>query len=346
MERPLQPATQPRVSSTDRGGDCIAALDLGTNNCRLLVARPTEDGFEVVDSFSRIVRLGEGLAATNCLNDRAMQRTIGALKICAKIMARHRLARVRCVATEACRRAENGAAFIARVERATGLELEILDNDEEARLAMLGCLPLVDPDASQLLMVDIGGGSTEIMWLDRHAEVDGAEPGDAVSLPLGVVTLSESHGSPLDERGYQRMVDSVRRRLEAHRHGRPLAGATVPGMQMLGTSGTVTTLAAVHLGLPRYDRRKVDGITLPFAAVQSVGRRLRELDDAGRAAHPCIGGGRADLVVAGCAILDAVHSLWPVEQLRVADRGLREGILGALMGHTLHQALARHGRTN
>lgn len=339
MAAVIEPIRDPRIRAPAGRSRRLAALDLGTNNCRLLIAEPRDDGFEVVDSFSRIVRLGEGLAATDRLSERAMARTLAALKVCARIIARHRAARARCVATEACRRAANGAEFIARVERVTGIRLELLGQDEEARLALLGCLPLVEPEADQLLMVDIGGGSTEIMWLDRFAPDGDAELGEAISLPLGVVTLSESFGGERDAERYDDMVALVRRMLEARRHGRALARGAGPRMQMLGTSGTVTTLAAVHLGLRRYDRRKVDGMSLPFSAIARVGRELRALDNAARAAHPCIGHGRADLVVAGCAILDAVHALWPVERLRVADRGLREGILSALTGQSLRGAL-------
>lgn len=325
-----------------RAGGRLAALDLGTNNCRLLVAEPSEGGFHVVDSFSRIVRLGEGLAATGRLSDRAMLRTLAALKICRRIMDRHRVTRVRCVATEACRRAENGPEFIKRVRRSTGIDLELLGNDEEARLAMLGCLPLIDPEADQLLMLDIGGGSTEIMWLDRQEPLNGREPGHTLSMPLGVVTLSESFGGRTDPESYVGMVATVVAQLEAaNRLPGPARAAGGPRLQMLGTSGTVTTLAAVHLGLRRYDRRRVDGMSLSFAVIETVSRSLRELDDAGRAAHPCIGVDRADLVVAGCAILDAVHRCWPVERLQVADRGLREGILNELMGQTLRQVLVR-----
>lgn len=322
------------------GNGRLAALDLGTNNCRLLIAQPTEDGFRVLDSFSRIVRLGEGLATSGRLDERAMVRTLGALQVCRRIMERHRVARARCVATEACRRASNGADFLRRVWRATGIRLELLGEDEEARLAMLGCLSLVDPQADQILMLDIGGGSTEILWLDRHEVLDGGEPGHALSMPLGVVTLSESFGGAGDPAAYPRMVEAVFDRLvAANRLPLRFRASGGPRLQMLGTSGTVTTLAAVHLGLRRYDRRQVDGISLPFSVIHAVSRRLRELGEAERAAHPCIGDGRADLVVAGCAILDAVHRLWPVDRLQVADRGLREGILNALLGRSLRQAL-------
>ena len=323
-----------------RRGDRLAALDLGTNNCRLLIAEWGEEGLVVVDSFSRIVRLGEGLSKTNRLSETAMARTLAALKVCSRIIARHHVVTARCVATEACRRAENGLDFIRRVGRVTGLDLQILPQDEEARLAMLGCLPLVDPDADHLFVVDIGGGSTEIMWLDRLEPSGPGEPGKAISLPLGVVTLSEGFGGEPDMSIYADMVRFVRRQLLACGGDRGLPALMPgPGVQMLGTSGTVTTLAAVHLGLRRYDRRKVDGLSLPFTAIQTVSAQLRALDNTERAAHPCIGNGRADLVVAGCAILDAVHELWPVEHLRVADRGVREGILASLSGSTLRGML-------
>ncbi|MDF1584913.1 Ppx/GppA phosphatase family protein [Marinimicrococcus flavescens] len=330
----VAPPPSPRV------GTRLAALDLGTNNCRLLVAEVRGDGFEVIDSFSRIVRLGEGLARTERLSDPAMARTLTALKVCGRIIARHRVAGARCVATEACRRAANGREFLQRVQRVTGLELEVLRQEDEARLAMLGCLPLLDPDARQLLVIDIGGGSTEILWLDRSRPGEGGEPGTALSLPLGVVTLSETFGHEVGEETFAAMVEHVHERLMALHASRPLPRlADGAALQMLGTSGTVTTLAAVHLGLRRYDRRKVDGLCLSFAAVKETSDHLRMLDHATRAANPCIGAGRADLVVAGCAILEAIHRQWPVDQLCVADRGVREGILATLMGRNLHQLL-------
>jgi exopolyphosphatase/guanosine-5'-triphosphate,3'-diphosphate pyrophosphatase len=321
-------------------GARLAALDLGTNNCRLLVAEVQDGEIVIIDSFSRIVRLGEGLAHGDRLSDAAMSRTIAALRVCARIIARNRVGQTRCVATEACRRAKNGAEFLARITRVTGLHLELLAHDEEARLAMLGCLPLIDDDADHLLMLDIGGGSTELMWLDRRQPVNGAAPGFTMSLPLGVVTLSESHAGAVVPEAYADMVTTVERLLaSAGRDWPALTPELATRVQMLGTSGTVTTLAALHLGLRRYDRRKVDGIGLSFDDIETVARSLRELDNGSRAAHPCIGGGRADLVVAGCAILDAVHRRWPVSDLRVADRGVREGILSALIGRSLDEAL-------
>ncbi len=316
----------------------LAALDLGTNNCRLLVVEPEDRGFRVVRSFSRITRLGEGLAASGRLEEAAMMRTIAALSVCARLIAGTGAKRVRCVATEACRRAANGRVFVERVREATGLSLEILDHDEEARLAMLGCAPLVERDAERVLLLDIGGGSTEIFWLERRSRAAGFR-GRAYSLPVGVVTLSESCGDGADERAYRQMMAIVGRLVEASGMP-PSANGDAHTIQMLGTSGTVTTLAAIHLGLRRYDRRRVDGVRVSFAALSEVAERLRRLDRAGRAAYPCIGRGRADLVMAGCAILEAVHRRWPVERLRVADRGVREGILAEMLGQDLDLALS------
>jgi exopolyphosphatase / guanosine-5'-triphosphate,3'-diphosphate pyrophosphatase len=325
-------------SITGRGPEPLAALDLGTNNCRLLVARPHADGFEVIDSFSRIVRLGEGLAASGWLRERAMARTIAALRVCARIMARHGVKQARCVATEACRRAANGPEFLARVRRATGIELEILPHEQEALLALLGCLPLIERGTGPALLVDIGGGSTEILWLEDGGPMAGGPT--TASLPIGVVALSEAFTSEPDASTFEAMVRHVRAAIDGVR-GIPLAWERPP-VQLVGTSGTITTLAAVHLDLRRYDRRRIDGLVLDRGAIGRVSERLRGMTNAARAAHPCIGSGRADLVVAGCAILEAVLRTWPATVLRVADRGLREGILQGLMGHTLEAALYEH----
>lgn len=344
-QMPPRPAAE--RPSRDAGRRAYAALDLGTNNCRLLVAVPeAADGtaapervgglprpnFRVIDAFSRIVRLGEGLGQGGVLADAAMDRTIAALRVCGSKLRRHRLAAARLVATEACRRAANCDAFLARVRHEAGLSIEIISTAEEARLALEGCAPLLEPEFSHGLVFDIGGGSTEVNWLT----VDGfgsPEPIDAISLPFGVVTLGERFGGDqITPATYEAMVAEVVAAVDGfeRRHG---IGAWVAkgDVQMLGTSGTVTTLAGIHLGLPRYDRSIVDGSYLTFAAVTAVTRKLASLDYLGRAAHPCIGRERADLVLAGCAILEGICRQWPVGRLRVADRGVREGILCGLM---------------
>lgn len=320
-------------NGSDRGtdsGEVLAALDLGTNNCRLLVARPHGDSFRVIDAFSRIVRLGQGLSGSGRLDDDAIRRTLDALAVCVAKMRRRRVTRFRAVATEACRQAGNGGAFLDRVVAETGLSLEVISAEEEAALALAGCRPLLDPNIPGALVFDIGGGSTEIAW--QRTEPDGPRLA-ALSMPIGVVTLAERYGGDrIEPDGYEAMIDEVGDRLRGFEEAHGIAAAAAAGtVQMIGTSGTVTTLAGVHLSLPRYDRERVDGTFLKVGETLAIGRRLAGMGFAERAAHPCIGRDRADLVVAGCAILEAICRLWPVPRLRVADRGVREGILFGLM---------------
>ncbi|MGE0096583.1 MAG: Ppx/GppA phosphatase family protein [Alphaproteobacteria bacterium] len=311
-------------------GDVYAALDLGTNNCRLLIARPTRAGFRVIDSFSRIVRLGEGLGANGRLGEPAVERAIAALKVCAGKIKRRGVTRSRHVATEACRRAANCDDFLAKVSAETGIAFEIISAEEEAALALAGCAPLIEDGASHALVFDIGGGSTEVAWVEV-----GAEPRivDSLSLPCGVVDMSERYdGRDVLPDTYRAMVDEVAARLapfEARNGIRArVAGG---GVQMIGTSGTVTTLMGMLLDLPRYDRARVDGTQLEFDAMWMIADRLLGMDYDTRAAHPCILGARAEFVIPGTAILAAICETWPVGRVTVADRGLREGILLHLM---------------
>jgi exopolyphosphatase / guanosine-5'-triphosphate,3'-diphosphate pyrophosphatase len=311
-----------------------AALDLGTNNCRLLFARPSGNGLRVVEAFSRIVRLGEGISRSNQLSDPAIRRTIEALKVCAERMAARPLERSRLIATEACRSASNGEAFLARVLEETGLSLEIVDRETEAQLAAAGCLELVDPADDGVVLFDIGGGSSEIVWLDRDetGEMDVKSRIRAwISIPWGVVTLSERHGGiEVNREVYQGMVDEVRGHLSPFAEG---LASQIKNRRyhLLGTSGTVTTLGGVHLGLRRYERRRIDGLWMGDQAISATIGSLIDMTYRQRAAHPCIGHQRADLVLAGCAILDAIRLLFPSERLRIADRGLREGLLIGMM---------------
>lgn len=319
------------VVSATQTDAVYAALDLGTNNCRMLVARPTKDGFRVVDAFSRITRLGEGLAASGQLSAVAMNRTIAALRACAEKMARNRVTRARLVATEACRRAANCSDFASRVRAETGLELEIISAKDEARLALGGCSSLMRPQYPWALVFDIGGGSTELIWVRNAA--DGPLVQGVVSLPLGVVTLAEQTGEALhNPAGYAVTVAQIATRLAVFEAEHAITRRLLMGeVQMLGTSGTVTTLAALHLNLERYDRSVVDGLDLDLADIAAVTTMLLGMSASERVAHPCIGSERADLVIAGCAILEAMCRLWPLSSLRVADRGVREGILLSMM---------------
>ncbi len=317
------------------GRSTYAALDLGTNNCRLLIARPASNGFRVVEAFSRIVRLGEGIGRSNTLNEKAIRRTIEALKICRSKMKARGVDRARLIATEACRSAANGDDFLARVFEETGIRLEVVDRRTEAHLAAAGCAALADPGAEGVLLFDIGGGSSEIVWLDRDHVPGGGDVEALVrawtSLPLGVVSLAERFGGvEVTPESYAAMVSEVREALRPFADGleeQRRAGS----FHMLGTSGTVTTLAGIHLGLPRYDRRAVDGLWMTDDAVSDVIRRLMGMSYDERAANPCIGHERADLVLAGCAVLDAIREFFPTKRLRIADRGLREGLLIRMM---------------
>lgn len=324
-----------------------AALDLGTNNCRLLVAEPTSDNFRVVDAFSRTVRLGEGLSNANCLGEEAIARAIDALKICRDKMDARRVARARLIATEACRAAINGKDFIERVEYETGLLLEVVDRETEAMLAVTGCTGLADPAAESVIVFDIGGGSTEIVWTSTRKRSGYALSRSSVapsglrdnshsirewaSLPLGVVTLAECFGGvEVTPAIFAAMVSEVERHL-APFAWRARHAPRMKGFHLLGTSGTVTTIAGVHLKLPRYDRRQVDGLWMNAREVANVIAFLENCSYAERIANPCIGTDRADLVLAGCAILEAIRRAFPSPRLRVADRGLREGILLNMM---------------
>ena len=312
-------------------GPVYGALDLGTNNCRLLLAVPAAEGFTVVDAFSRIVRLGEGVSQSGRLADEAMERTIEALRICANKLAFRKVNRHRLIATEACRAAANGEQFIARVARETGLQLEIIDRETEAGLAVAGAAPLLAPEAGSAVVFDIGGGSTELMWLDIAA--DGTYSArEWTSLPAGVVTLAEKFGGRDVTPAIYASIREWLRPLVAEfrdRVAQRVPGST-PG-HLLGTSGTVTTIAGVQLGLRRYDRSRVDGCWLQARDITRVTADLLAMDYEARAQSPCIGRDRADLVLAGCAILEEIREAFPAPRLRVADRGLREGILTRLM---------------
>jgi exopolyphosphatase / guanosine-5'-triphosphate,3'-diphosphate pyrophosphatase len=340
----------------------IAALDLGTNNCRLLVARPEGESFVVVDAFSRAVHLGEGVEHSNQLGPAAQDRALKALRICAAKIRRHQVTDARIIATEACRRAVNGAGFIRRVTREVGLQMEIISPEEEARLAVAACAPLIDPEAEQLLVFDIGGGSTELIWIDmsrtpssrrvnliRALAPTGANGdetataraaanhiADWISVPMGVSTLHERFAATGDTRQrFAAMSDYFEQHMTPFTPYRSQGRAALTRrLQIIGVSGTATTFGAMHLGLQSYDRSKVDGLWLPAQRADELTRVLLGSGN-GRAADPAmapgIGHGRADLILSGAAILMAILRIWPVEQVRIADRGLREGMLYGLL---------------
>ncbi|QPH53502.1 Ppx/GppA phosphatase family protein [Pontivivens ytuae] len=358
QNRKGQRSAQARPSGSRKGRPLYAALDLGTNSCRMLIAAPSADSFQIVDAFSKSVKLGKELERTGALSDAAIGRTLSALQVCASKIRRHGVRRTRLVATEACRRASNGEFFLRQVQRQTGLKLELIDPAEEARLAVVSCAPLVDPNASQVLVIDIGGGSTELVWLDV-GEVDplerrraimklklarsrgtdtrtgnGLRVVDWISVPLGVATLHERFSDVEDNRSRFALMSWYFE--EQMAEFTPYIDAELPdylsNFQMIGTSGTVTTVGAAHLGLTRYDRNAVDGMRLTGGEINAVIDSFLGEEFKGRIGQLGIGLDRADLVISGAAILQTLLRIWPTDQLRVADRGLREGMLYAMMG--------------
>lgn len=327
------PQVQKTPSSPARG-PYYAALDLGTNNCRLLIAghlnpgNPRKPALGIIDSYSRIVRLGEGLGKDGALSADAIERTIKALETCKSKLAKYPIKKARFVATEACRRASNNKDFLRRVQQEVGLKLEIISTEEEARLAFFGCSSLLDDSSTHALTFDIGGGSTEFMWVERN---QGHTPKVLGwnSIPYGVMNLSEQFGNTsYAELYFEEIVERLMNRLGEFdsKHG---IRNTIDSrdVQLLSTSGTVTTLAAIYMDLERYDRSRIDGINIPVDHLRQAIQKLLKMNPGSRYQHPCIGSQRADYIISGCAILEAIHRTWPIANITIADRGVREGII-------------------
>jgi len=356
----VKPASRPpveRKAAPDKKpdpADLYAALDLGTNSCRMLIAQPKGNQLHVVDSFSKNVQLGQGLEASGRLSRASMARAVGALKICQSKLSRHNVTQMRLVATEACRRAVNASEFISVVKRETELQLEIIKPEEEAQLAVVSCAPLVSAKTEQLLVVDIGGGSTELVWIDlsrvpplersraimrlhqgfKHEDTifPRAKVVDWISIPLGVATLKDMYDDVEDDGGrFALMSWFFEEQMAEFSPYINAADQAREGFQIIGTSGTVTTVAASHLGLKRYDRNKVDGLRMTSDQIDTVIRDYLSLGPDGRRADPRIGRDRQTLIMSGAAILQALLRAWPTDRLSVADRGLREGLLYAQM---------------
>ena len=339
------------------GSGLFAALDLGTNSCRMLIARPKDGEFEVVDAFSKAVFLGRGLESSGKLSREAVRRTLEALKICKAKIKKNRVDSARLVTTAACRQARNSGWFLDLVRKETGLDLEIIDPEEEARLAVIGCAPHVSGKSEQLLIVDIGGGSTELVRIDlsevppehrrqaikalRIGSTNGFSTGadsgvritDWISIPIGVSTLNGMYSDIEDDAGHYALMSC---------HFEEMIWDLVPGLidselpkpetfQIIGTSGTITTVAASHLGLKRYQRDLVDGLNMSSVEISAVVDRYLRLGPKGRLKDPCVGKERWELIMAGSAILQSILRVWPTEKLTVADRGLREGMLYSQM---------------
>ncbi|MBR2136421.1 MAG: Ppx/GppA family phosphatase [Alphaproteobacteria bacterium] len=329
-----------------QGSGYYAAIDLGTNSCRLVIAQPTPSSFHVVETFSKITRLGEDIIHGNMLTKPAVKRTLAALRVCRAIIDEYSpIIRMRFVATAACRRALNGKEFEEAVERETGLDMEVISSKEEARLAVVGCMPLLNRMLKRALVFDIGGGSTEIS-LARVTETGKTFIEGFVSLPYGVVTISEAFpGKEMTNLAYNTIVDRTQKILQEFEEKYHIAEAIKnQEIQVIGTSGTVTVLGAVHLNLPRYNRAAVDGIALSGADVEKVINRIKNMGYEGRCRHSCIGKQKADLTISGCAIIEALYSFWSISEITIADRGIREGILLDMIHHQKNNYFRQDGR--
>ncbi|WP_017930490.1 Ppx/GppA phosphatase family protein [Robiginitomaculum antarcticum] len=335
----------------------FGALDLGTNNCRLLIAKQTGETYRIIDSFSRVVRLGAGLSSSGKLSEKSMDAAVGAIEICASKMKAKNVARWRCIATQACRQARNGDEFLARVKSETGITLELISPRVEARLAVMGCLTLIDKTKDVAMVFDIGGGSSELSWVDIR-RIRAGEGTDRVhrppisawaSLPAGVVTLSEAiPGDNETPEGltarYEAMKAHVRGLIAKAGCENRFTNTFAEGRgHLIGTSGTITSLAGIHLDLPYYQRDKVDGLWMDGSDVTALSRKMAAMTVNQRADIPCIGYDRASLLIAGCAIMDVLLEMWPAQRVRVADRGLREGMLmGLIASHNKRQNKGNH----
>ncbi|MEM6602958.1 MAG: Ppx/GppA phosphatase family protein [Pseudomonadota bacterium] len=317
----------------------FAALDLGTNNCRLIVAKPDGADYAVEETFSRSVRLGEGLWSHGKIQADAEERTILALKECAERLEKYDIIRKRFVATEACRMAENSDTFLHNVAEATGLKLKIISRQEEARLATMACTSLLDRGYDRALLFDIGGGSTEMVWLNLHSGIykkGGFWLPEIIawkSLPKGVVLLAEEFAkNNHTEEFYQHIVRETYAEIkEFYANIRNTDTKNWKSFHLVGTSGTVTTLAALSLGLKKYNRFAVDGIWMHDEMLLDLIKKVRHQGKSLDVAQNFVGMERADLLVPGCAILQAMTEFFPHIKLRVADRGIREGIMMELM---------------
>lgn len=307
----------------------LAALDLGSNTCRILIAKPQEEGYKIVDSFSRVIRLGTGVRSSGYLSQDAMSRAIEALKECSKKIEKYQILNLRCVATEACRQAKNRFEFIDRVRRETGIELEIISEEEEARLALKGCNPLINPNIPYVIAFDIGGCSTEVMWakVSKHSP----EVIDWMSIPYGVVSILDACGGD-PAAFYDTIREKITDEVSALANNQEIRSAIADNKaQLIGSSGTTTTVAAIHLNLKYYDRTKVDGATIPVSKIHDIANILRSYTPRERSEHACIGPGRSDLVLGGLAILESICDAWALETVCVADRGVRDGILADML---------------
>ncbi|MES0370726.1 MAG: Ppx/GppA phosphatase family protein [Mariprofundaceae bacterium] len=308
-----------------------ASIDVGSNTLRLLIARPvpnspntaTAQAWEIIDYRHLITRLGEGLHESGRLSDAAMERTLQALQLFKSVIDHHQVAseQLRATATAAVREAKNGTLFQQQAEKKTGIHLSIIDGEEEAKLSLLGASSVLHEEtSSDMLLFDIGGGSTEFVRSKNSSAID------AISCKLGVVRLVEAHlhSDPPSTEDYLTMKKAAHDHLEmVAEHWRKISGSAPKSL--VGTAGTVTTLAAVQMNLVPYDPEQVNNHQISHENFISLRNHLLNLNHEQRQNIPAIEPGRADLIIAGLAIIEAIMEKWGYKSLITVDAGLLEG---------------------
>jgi len=300
-------------------GPVVAAIDCGTNSTRLLVT----DGSRAVERLMRITRLGEGVDGTGRLSPDAIARTVSVLREFRSAMDRDGVQAVRMSATSAVRDASNREQFMAAAEDVVGIRPEVLSGMEEGRLAFAGATAELDPSNGPFLVVDIGGGSTELV-------VGRDEPVGVESMDVGCVRITEKflhHDPPRPEELSDALME-VRDQLED-------AVRAVPELndaqQMIGLAGTVTTVAAVELGLTEYDRDRIHHFWLTRAAAEDVFRTLATESRAARLGNPGLEEARADVIVGGCVVLVAVLRYFDLSGCLVSESDILDGLASSLL---------------
>ena len=293
----------------------VAAIDLGTNTARLLIA--SKNPYRQLLLNRTITRLGGGFTRERGLSEEAQLRSIAALKEFAGQISCHQATRVRAVATSAVRDAINGRAFCERVQAETGICLEVIDGAEEAALTLKGVAAILDDKSGELAVFDVGGGSTEYtLAVDE-------QPLFSRSLPIGVVRLTEG------KVGVAQMEDKIRRELALLQ--RQLAGEGLDQRfakaTLIGTAGTATTLAAIQIGMKDYDYRRVNNHTMPLAEVQRIFDLLEPLTPKQRLEVPGLEPGREDLIIAGTLVVLVTMRVFGFRSFKVSDSGLLEGLI-------------------
>ena len=301
----------------------VASIDIGTNSTRVLVARPVDGKLDILDRRNTITRLGQNVGATGRLAEEAVERTLACLRDYRAILDEHGVDRLRVAATSASRDAANRDEFFDAVEEVVGVRPELLSGTEEGRLSFLGATGDLDPALGPFLIVDIGGGSTEFILGTDHVE-------GVISVDVGCVRLTEKfldHDPPRPEEltacisFADAYLDDVIRELPGSAEARTL----------VGLAGTITTVAAVEIGLATYDRDAIHHFVLTRAAAEDVFRTLATESRADRIHNPGLEEARADVIVGGCCVLVALFRRFGFDEMIVSEADILDGLALSLV---------------